>query len=153
MTLEPEVLRVAAARHNGRLQTPHAGPGRPALARCPGCGQEMSAGQMGDHRVPCVRMELKKLLAMRIQLLPKDPDPYPDFYIHHLGDNDTEVDFHKASNHDVVTVDLRKIAEMTVNQAEKMAHVRVLGRVVWDGDIKGWRFAPTAAVGRPPKAK
>jgi hypothetical protein len=61
---------------------------------------------------------------------------------------ETEVGFQKGSNHDLVTVDLRKIAD--ISQADQQAYIRVLGRVVWHEDIKRWRFAPTGAVGRPP---
>jgi len=111
----------------------------------------MSAVEMREHRIPCVRSELKKLMGRPFQLSPKDPDPHPDFYIHHLGDDAAEVEFHKGSNDDVVTVDLRKIAEITaVNQGRATAYVRVLGRIAWHADIKRWRFEPTAAVGGPP---
>jgi hypothetical protein len=125
-----------------------AGPGRPSLARCPGCSQEMSSQDLREHRMSCVRAELERLRGMEIQLEPKDPDPYPNFYLHHIGE--TEVEFRKGSNDDVVTVDLRKIADITVNHSDKkVAYVRVLGRVVWLDDIKRWRFAPTP-IGRPP---
>jgi hypothetical protein len=107
----------------------------------------MSAAELRDHRIPCVRDVLKNLSGMEIQVSPKDPDPYPNFHLHYLHEN--EVEFRKCSNHDMVTVDLRKIAEISINEAERMASVRVLGRIVWRDDIKGWRFAPTAPVGRP----
>jgi hypothetical protein len=107
---------------------------------------------MREHRIPCVRSELKKLIGTPFQLSPKDPDPYPDFYIHNLGDDATEVQFHKGSNGDVVTIDLRKVAEIaTANQGKPMAYVRVLGRIVWHDDINRWQFAPTGEVGRPAK--
>ncbi len=88
---------------------------------------------------------------MAIQLSPKDPDPYPNFYIHYVHED--RVEFHKGSNDDVVTVDLLKIAEIAISHADQMAYIRVLGRVVWHEDIKRWRwrFTPTGTVGRPPK--
>ena len=103
---------------------------------------------MREHRIPCVREELQRLQGMVIQLSPKDPDPYPDFYISRV--DETEVTFLKGSNNDNVTVDLRKIAEITRSLPEKRGYVRVLGRIVWHSDIKRWRFEPTAPVGRPP---
>ncbi len=107
----------------------------------------MCSADLRDHRLPCVRQELEKLRGMAIQLLPKDPDPYPNFHVASI--NEGEVEFRKGSNGDSVAVDLRKIAEITVSTADKLAYVRVLGRIVWREDIKRWRFAPTAAVGRP----
>lgn len=88
---------------------------------------------------------------MPIRLAPKDPDPYPDFYIHTLDERDAG--FQKGSNHDLVRVDLRKIADITVNRDDNMAHIRLLGRVQWHHDIKRWRFAPTGTVGRPPSKR
>ena len=85
---------------------------------------------------------------MTIQLAPKDPDPYPNFHINRISEG--EVEFQKGSNHDIVTVDLRKIADITMSPADRVAYIRVLGRIVWHADIKRWRFAPTGAVGRPP---
>jgi hypothetical protein len=147
--LPDEVLRLAGGRRNAhRRQIRHAGPGRPTLARCPGCSQEMSSADLRDHRLPCVRDELQKAAGMTIQLTPKDPDPYPNFHINRI--NEGEVEFQKGSNHDIVTVDLRKIADITISPAERVAYIRVLGRIVWHADIKRWRFAPTGAVGRPP---
>jgi len=147
--LPDEILRLVAARRNAfRRQRRVAGPGRPTLARCPACSQEMSAAELRGHRIPCVRSELEKLCGTPIHLAPKDPDPYPSFYINHIYDG--EVEFLKGSNKDCVKVDLRKIAEITV--ADGLAYIRVLGRIVWRDDIKRWRFAPTAAIGRPPNA-
>lgn len=95
-----------------------------------------------------MRNELEKLRGMPIHLSPKDPDPYPNFHI--LSVNDTEAEFEKASNNNRITVDLRKISEITNNPGDRLAYVRVLGRVVWRDEIQRWRFAPTGAVGRPP---
>ena len=117
------------------------------MARCPGCSQEMSSADLREHRIPCVRRELVKLSGMPIQLAPKDPDPYPNFHLHHV--NEAEAAFEKRSNGDLVTVDLRKIA--AVSHADEVGYVRVLGRINWHDGIKRWRFEPTAAVGRPPK--
>lgn len=147
--LPDEILRHAVGPRIARLRrTRLAGPGRPTMARCPGCSQEMPSADLREHRILCVRAELEKLRGMPVQFSPKDPDPYPNFYLHHV--NETEVGFEKGSNHDLVTVDLRKIAEITVSKAERTAHIRVLGRVAWNDDNKRWRFEPTAAVGRPP---
>lgn len=146
--LPAEVLRLAGARLNAHNRhTFAAGPGRPTIARCPGCSQEMSYADLRAHRVPCVRQELEKLRGMPIQLSPKDPDPYPNFYVGSVGE--AEVEFRKGSNDDCVALDLRKIAEITISPADKVAYIRVLGRIVWRAGIKRWRFAPTAAVGRP----
>jgi hypothetical protein len=87
---------------------------------------------------------------MPIHLSPKDPDPYPNFYL--MSVNEGEVEFRKGSNSDHVTLDLRKISEITISPADKLAYIRVLGRIVWREDIKRWRFAPTAEVGRPRRA-
>ena len=107
----------------------------------------MSAADLRGHRLPYVRAELEKLRGFAILITPKDPDPYPNFYINGVGE--AEVGFSKRSNGDLVTVDLRKITEITP-PAENTAHIRVLGRVVWHADIKRWRFAPTGSVGRTP---
>ena len=148
--LPDEVIRLVAGRRNAlRRRRRGAGTGRPTLARCPGCSEEMSAAELRDHRIPCIHAEFKKLRGMQIQLAPKDPDPHPNFYLHDLRDG--EVEFQKGSNDDIVTVDLRKIAEITINQAEHVASIRVLGRIEWRDDIKRWRFAPTAPIGRPPQ--
>lgn len=148
--LPDAVLRLVAGRRNARRrQVRLAGPGRPTLARCPGCSLEMSSTDLKEHRLPCLREELQKLRGMAIQLSPKDPDPYPNFYINFIHENDVE--FRKGSNNDCVSVDLRKIAEITTSRADQTAYIRVLGRVVWHDDIKRWRFAPTGAVGRPPR--
>lgn len=109
----------------------------------------MSAADLRDHRIPCVRAELQRLQGTVIQLSPKDPDPYPNFYISRV--HETEVTFLKGSNNDNVTVDLRRIADITISPQEKLAYIRVLGRIVWHGDIKRWQFEPTAPVGRPPQ--
>jgi hypothetical protein len=109
----------------------------------------MSSADLRDHRIPCVRAELQKAFALCIELTPKDPDPYPAFAIAQI--NETTVEFRKKSNDDHITVDLRKIAVITINQQESLAHIRLLGRVVWHEDIKRWRFEPTAPIGRPPQ--
>ncbi len=149
--LPDQVLRMAGARRNAaRRRTFTAGPGRPTTTRCPGCSQEMLYADLREHRIPCVRKELEKLRGKPIHLLPKDPDPYPNFYL--MGVNDAEAEFEKGSNNDRITVDLRKISEIATSTAEKLAYVRLLGRIIWRDDIKRWRFVPTAAVGRPPGA-
>jgi hypothetical protein len=105
----------------------------------------MPMNNLREHRIPCVRAELERLKGMQIQLEPKDPDPHPTFFMHSVGES--EVEFQKGSNHDIVTVDLRKIAEITTD-GDKTCYIRVLGRVAWLDDVKRWRFAPTA-IGRP----
>jgi hypothetical protein len=86
-------------------------------------------------------------LSLRIRLTPKDPDPYPDFYLTEIGEGD--VTFSKGSNSDQVTVDLNKVAEITIDRQEKIAHIRILGHIAWHEDIQRWRFAPSR-IGRPP---
>ncbi len=141
--LPVEVLRLVTARRNGRLRKNRSvAGGRPSLARCPGCAQQMSAMEMREHRLPCVRKELNELRGVALQLTPKDPDPFPYFYVHHI--DEANVEFKKGSNGDIVTVDLRKIAEIDTE-----GFIRVLGRIGWHDDIKRWRFGPTASIGRP----
>jgi hypothetical protein len=110
----------------------------------------MTSLELREHRIPCVRANLEMLQRLPIQLAPKDPDPYPNFYLHQVGD--THVGFEKHSNGDLVTVDLRKIAAITISESEGIAYIRVLGRIAWRDDVKRWRFEPTAAVGRPSRA-
>src|SRR5262245_26481224 len=99
--LPDEVLRLIAGRRNAlRRRTRGAGTGRPTRARCPGCSQEMSTAELREHRIPCVREELQKLRGSAIRLSPKDPDPYPNFYISQVSE--TEVTFLKGSNKDHV---------------------------------------------------
>ena len=139
---------MAVGRLNAcKRRTFAAGPGRPTKSRCPGCSQQMSHLDLREHRMPCVRQALEKARGIPVHLSPKDPDPYPNFYIGSV--NDTEVEFRKGSNGDYVALDLRKIAEISTSPHDKLTHVRVLGRIVWRDDIKRWRFAPTAAIGRP----
>ena len=147
--LPDEILLNEAARRSGRRQRKHAGPGRPTSVRCPGCDCEMSSSELREHRVACVRSKLQEIqhLAFQIRLTPKDPDPYPDFYINQVAE--TEVEFRKGSNSDHVTVELRKVAEVTLDREGRVAHIRLLGHISWHEDIKRWRFAPSQ-IGRPP---
>ena len=146
--LDISVLRLAVARGNAlSRRRKSAGTGRPIVGRCPGCSQEMSSVELRHHRVPCVRNHLLKLRGKPILLTPKDPDPYPNFYIRDLNENEAE--FFKGSNHDVVTVDLRKIGE--IGETDGIGYIRLLGRIVWHDDIKRWRFIPTRPLGRPPQ--
>lgn len=82
---------------------------------------------------------------MMIHLEPKDLDPHPNFLLYRIGEN--EVGFQKVSNRDLVVVDLRKIADITINHSERTAFIRVLGHVYFQNG--SWGFAPTGAVGRP----
>ena len=140
--LPDEVLAAEVARRNGRRQTPHAGPGRPTIVRCPGCDQEMATAELRGHRLGCVSRRLNDLqrVNMDIRLLPKDPDPYPNFRIENASEN--EVEFHKLSSGQRLTVETRKISEIVVNSDEKIAYVRFQGRVCWDDGIQRWRFRP-----------
>ena len=146
--LPDEILMAETARRHGRRQTPHAGPGRPPGARCPGCDAEMSSLELRHHRLGCIAQRLKELKRanLKVYLLPKDPDPFPDFGIDAVSE--TEVEFKKLSSSQSLTVELQKIAEITVNSAEKAASIRLLGRVSWNGPIERWRFDPTI-LGRP----
>lgn len=126
-----------------------AGPGRPRTSHCPGCAKEMPTEHLRGHRIPCVRAKLEKLTGMQIELEPKDPDPHPAFRLHRMGEN--EVEFQKISNHDIVTVDLRRIAEITIED-DTTCHIRLLGRVALLDNGKIWRFVPTA-IGRPSLAR
>lgn len=146
--LPDEILSTEAARRSGRRQRRHPGPGRPTKVRCPGCESEMSSAELREHRIPCVRTKLREFhhLAFPVRLTPKDPDPYPDFYINQISE--TDVEFRKGSNSDHVAVELQKIAEMTLDREGRLAHIRLLGHVSWHDDIKRWRFAPSQ-LGRP----
>src|SRR5882672_327786 len=129
--LPDEVLFAETARRNGKRQTPHAGPGRPSLARCPGCDLEMRANEMRDHRLPCVRHRLAQLLQLsfKVHLSPKDPDPYPDFRIESV-DGDWGR-FQKLSSSQRLEIHLAKIAEIIVDRSAKVVYIRLLGRVIW----------------------
>ncbi len=83
---------------------------------------------------------------MNIRLQPKDPDPYPNFRIEKVSENGIE--FHKLSSSQRLTVEARKIAQIAVSPDEKLASIRLLGRVSWDNGIKRWRFT-APVIGRP----
>jgi len=144
--LPDEILRAETARRNGRCQTPHPGPGRPAIARCPGCDAAMSSAELREHRADCVRDRLRNLRNFKIHLQPKDPDPYPDFMISELGEN--EVTFQKLSSGQWIDVELQKVAEITPSLQERLARIRLHGRVTWHENIHCWRFTPSV-LGRP----
>jgi ribosomal protein L44E len=146
--LDDEILMAETARRNGRRQTPHAGPGRPTIIRCPGCDSQMSSAELREHRIGCVCRRLNELvrLNLNIRLQPKDLDPYPNFRIQKVSEN--EVEFQKLSSDQYLTVETRKIAEITVSSGERIAYLRLLGRVCWEDDIQRWRFKATL-VGRP----
>ena len=157
--LPDQVLAMETARRNARRprqvvrrRVSVRPRGRPTRVRCPGCSQEMSSADLRGHRIRCVREELQKALALNIDLTPKDPDPYPAFGIARI--HETTIEFRKKSNDDHITVDLRKIADITINQPDRIAHIRLLGRVAWHPEIGGagrWLFEPTAPIGRPPQ--
>lgn len=146
--LPDEILSLENARRNGRRQKPHAGPGRPTIARCPGCEQEMSTSELRDHRLGCVQTHLNQLkqLAIDVRLSPKDPDPYPNFRIWEVGAS--EVQFRKLSSMQHISVELRKVAEITVDDPSRIVHIRLYGRVTWDEVGQRWHFVSTR-VGRP----
>jgi hypothetical protein len=143
--LPDQILRAEIARRNGQRQTPHAGPGRPAESRCPGCELVMTNAELRDHRLACVYDRLDELQKkpLRIRLYPKDPDPYLDFMILKLSKG--EVTFKKYSSHQPLTVDLRKVASITERSDGKIADIELRGRVVWDGSQRGWVFMSRAA--------
>ncbi len=146
--LEDEVLLSEAARRYARKQTPHAGPGRPTLVRCPGCDNEMSSEQAREHRAGCVRDRLEKLKSegWHYRLSPKDADPYPDFSINQVSDE--EVRFYKVSSGQDLPIELRKVAEITCNPIDRTVAIRLLGRVHWEAAIQRWTFQPSR-IGRP----
>ncbi len=141
-----EILRVELARRNGRRQTPHRGPGRPVVRRCPGCDQEMSSAELREHRVGCVHDRLQSLRGFTIRLEPKDPDPYPDFAINEV--HAERVKFEKLSNEQQLEVELQKVAEITPSPQEHLARIRLYGHVTWDENSQIWRFVPSV-LGRP----
>jgi hypothetical protein len=149
-SLPDEILRSETARRNGSRQTPHAGPGRPVFARCPGCDLEMSNSELREHRVGCVRDRLRKLCGFKIHLHPKDVDPYPDFVIAKV--DESEVEFQKLSSSQCLGIELQKVAEITANLQDRVARIRILGRITWDESNQAWRFTP-ALLGRPMASK
>lgn len=149
--LPDDVLIAETARRNGRRQTPHAGPGRPPIVRCPGCESQMTTAELREHdRLTCVRDRLLALQqrGFKIWLSPKDPDPYPDFSIQAIEDE--AVHFKKRSTpQGPIAIDLRKIAEITDDTVRQIGHVRLLGRLAWDAGSTLWNFEPSR-IGRPP---
>jgi hypothetical protein len=144
-TLPDQILRAEIARRNGRRQTPHAGPGRPAKSQCPGCELPMTNAELRDHRLACVYDRLDKLrkkLSL-IRLYPKDPDPYLNFMISNLSEG--EVTFQKLSSQQYLKIDLLKVAGITERSDGKIADIELRGRVVWDGSQQGWVFMSRAA--------
>jgi hypothetical protein len=107
----------------------------------------MSTAELREHRVPCLHEHLSKLTRRHIRLTPKDPDPYPDFFL--SGVDETQAYFEKLSSHQQLIIDLSKIAEITSDLTQDRTFIRVLGRVAWDDGAKQWRFMPSR-IGRPP---
>jgi hypothetical protein len=144
-TLNEAVLRVELARRNGKRQTPHPGPGRPARSCCPGCGEIMTTSELCEHRVPCVRERLSEIQNkdFMIHLYPKDPDPNPDFVIVSLRER--EVEFRKLSSMQSLTVELQKIATITLQTVEKIVDIELRGRVIWNDGRQRWDFMSKAA--------
>jgi hypothetical protein len=123
------------------------------MARCPGCDTEMPTLELRTHRVGCVRDRLEELRRknVKVRLLPKDPDPYPDFSINAFNGEKGEVEFRKRSSTQSLYIELRKIADITVSRdehCEPIAYVRLLGRVHWDAGSTLWLFLPSR-IGRP----
>lgn len=147
--LPDDVLIAETARRNGRRQTPHAGPGRPTLVRCPGCDETMTTAELRDHRVACVRDRLLALRkkGYRVWVAPKDPDPYPDFSIASVDAEVVHLD--KLSTAQVpIPIELRKIAEIAVDDVGRVVRIRLLGRLAWDPVSTLWNFLPSL-IGRP----
>jgi hypothetical protein len=110
----------------------------------------MPSAELRDHRVDCVRERLKQLQrkGWYVRLFPKDPDPYPNFVIRDFP-TDEEVRFEKLSSDQHLSIELRKIAEITPRSSDQLIYIRVLGKVRWEENKREWQFAP-ARVGRPP---
>ena len=149
--LPDTVLMAEAARRSGRRQTPHAGPGRPSLVPCPGCDTPMTAPELSNHRVGCVRVRLENLRQQNfiIHLSPTDPDPFPDLKIDEISPN--TVVFHRLSSGTHLPIELQKIAEIAIDNPHpyrKIANVRLHGHLTLDQGLV-WRFAPSQPIGRP----
>ncbi len=148
--LPSEILLAEAARRNGRRQTPHPGPGRPSVVRCPGCDVEMRAVELREHRGSCVRRRLDDLMkqGFKVRLSPKEPDPYPDFRIESADGE--YVRFQKLSSQQHLEIELGKVAEIVVDRSAKTIDIRLLGRVVWNEGLghAEWQFTPSR-IGRP----
>jgi hypothetical protein len=106
----------------------------------------MASSELREHRRGCVRDRLRSLRAFKIHLHPKDVDPYPDFVIAKVGEN--QVEFQKLSSSQYLAVELQKVAEITPSVQERLARIRLLGRVTWDESSQAWRFIPSV-LGRP----
>lgn len=151
-SLPRKIISTENARRIAVRQTPHAGPGRPKFTRCPGCDGPMSASELRSHRIPCVKRRLEDLRerSIRVHLRPKDPDPYPEFRIEEV-EHDC-VRFQKLSSDQRLSIEIRKIAEVTLH--EQSASIRLFGRVRWvEVGVPGpeWQFTPTRSAGRPQK--
>jgi hypothetical protein len=147
-SLPVEILQRVTARRNVSLRKRRSvAGGRPILARCPGCDLKMTAVDLREHRLPCVRERLEKLkgIGRRALLTPKDPDPHPNFSIDMVS-HDTVI-FHKLSSSQRLTVELQKIAEIT-DDGQALVRIRVLGEVRWNDNVSAWEFLPTR-IGRP----
>jgi hypothetical protein len=145
--LPDEVLRLVTARRNAHLRKNRSvAGGRPALARCPGCDLKMATVDLREHRLPCIRQRLDKLQHHEVRLIPKDPDPYPNFSIKKVLEN--EVVFKKLSSSQHLTIELQKVAEITPIDTQGLSYIRLLGSVRWKDDLKEWQFLPTR-IGRP----
>ena len=105
----------------------------------------MTVAELRGHRPECVCSRLKKLQNENyvVHLLPKDPDPYPDFKISNV--TGAEVTFKKLSSDTSLAIELQKIANITPQLERKVADVQLRGRVVWDGNRAGWFLMSRAA--------
>jgi hypothetical protein len=61
---------------------------------------------------------------------------------------DSRVVFQKLSSSQHLEVELQKVAEITLSDQERLAQIRLLGRVTLDESFHGWRFTPSV-LGRP----
>jgi hypothetical protein len=123
-----------------------AGPGRPSKTRCPGCDVRKTAAQLRKHRLSCIRKRLQEVKGHKIRLIPKDPDPYPNFSIENVREN--QAIFKKLSSSQLLTIELQKVAEISVADEQGLCYVRLQGSVRWNDDLKEWQFLPTR-IGRP----
>jgi hypothetical protein len=146
--LPDEVIASENARRMGRRQKPHAGPGRPKGARCPGCGRKMKKGAMKEHRADCVgkRLHSMSVRRVKVRIFPSDPSPDPYFVIEDVDEKNFRL--RKISNYQYVDIAIRAIADIDEQKREKRAEIRVLGRLNWVAEGRRWRFA-ASVIGRP----
>jgi hypothetical protein len=103
----------------------------------------MQTADLREHRIPCLRDRLNNLKYRHVILFPKDPDPYPDFFLQRL--NEDKAEFEKSSSGHCLSIELQKITEVVPNDQEQKTYIRVLGRVSWSEANRSWQFLPRLA--------